>query len=680
MKTKEKIVNFRSIFFCFVSFFCAIIFAHNILSGNIYYISFFAVVFLILLILSIFRKQLKKLLLIFFTFCIGLGFFAIELSMFNGKVYNEPCHIQGQIETINNNKSIFLKNVKINNNSDKNVCVYLSSTQDLDIGQIISFDANINNTLLFELNKFDSTSYKHQLSYFVNISRNDITIESNGRLNFVQKIQNKVRNILYDNTSQENAGLFYGILFGDKSELDHELKESYRTSGIAHLLAVSGLHVGVFVSLLSFVLGKFKISQKINLLINFIVLFLYCCLCSFSPSVVRASLMTIIGLFAITSGRQYDFVNSISLAGLIILIFSPLSAYDIGFQLSFLCVYSIAFILPLTSKLLCKIKIPKSIGYTLAVTLATQIGLLPLTAYYFGEVSLLSILTNFFCIPIFQVGFILLIIITLLCIPFSFLGFLYIPVHYIFELISTIAMFVTSQSFFTVTLYSLNFVGILCYFIGVFVFSKFVNVKKIIKYSVSLGLIVTVVIYSLIMSLPKQHENLTIYQYSTNCHIIVSRNNQTLMISQTNSVYYNFTNRININKIDYLIGTNISDTNDLEDFYQIKDKSIFGYDTVLGDFKVEYIKLINKINYIKLQVDGYTICYMLSSLTAPELELFNDLNNKTNIVINGSTQTLQTGDYHLSGRGLQYLDDIYVINNYAIDIKNGKLKKLWSLN
>lgn len=677
MNVKEKILNFRVIFFCFISFFCAIIFSKEILAGNLFYISFFAILGILLFVLALKQKQFAKVIAVFITFCLGMAFFTIDLAMFSGNQYIGTQTIQGQVDVINKN-SIVLKNIKINGTSDKNIIISVYN-HNLKLGQIIEFECEIKTIDAFNLGKFDSTAYKHNSPYEVSISASDIKVIKQGKLSLTQKIQSNIKSIFVDNLPSEDVGLFFGIMFGDKSELDFEIKSSYQTSGISHLLAVSGLHVGFLIALLNFLLDKTKIKRLTKFIILSVILFFYCCLCSFSPSVVRASLMAMILLLSTLFGKQYDFVNSISIAGLIILLFSPLSAFDIGFQLSFMAVLSIAFISPFFTKFFQKIKLPKAIAGPLTLSLCVQIGLLPLTATYFGQVSLLSVLTNLICIPLFQIAYIGIFLVTLICIPMSFMGFLYIPFKWIINLITIISSFIASLSMFMIKLYPMNFVGIICYSIGIFVLSGFVNLKKLVKISISAMLIAVVLLYGTLMALPTDYDNLTIYQYSNVCHIIVSSKGEKLLITQNNFVPYNFTNRAKIENIDYIVDLDKNYT-EIKEYYNIKASTLFGKDKTLGDFEVDYVALLDRVNYVQIKIDGESIIYMLNKLTAVEEELFPDICNNANFIINPNYTTHNIADYKMNSNNLVYLQQTLKYNNYSLEIKNGALHKIWSLN
>lgn len=180
------------------------------------------------------------------------------------------------------------------------------------------------------------------------------------------------------------------------------------------------------------------------------------------------------------------------------------------------------------------------------------------------------------------------------------------------------------------------------------------------------------------MAIPKQYNTLSILQYQSTCHIIVSKNNKKLMLTNDDDIPYNFTNRCKINKINFLI-SNKAETAQIQKYYDIKQKSVYGTDVVLDDFDIKYIYLLDKLSFIQIKVDGYTIWYMTRTLSDVEEELLEDL-PQPNIVINKNRTIQNIADYKLTSNSLTTPNKLVKNNNFGFEIKNGKLNKYWSLN
>ncbi|KAA3606979.1 MAG: DNA internalization-related competence protein ComEC/Rec2 [Calditrichaeota bacterium] len=249
----------------------------------------------------------------------------------------------------------------------------------------------------------------------------------------LRKKINKVFHKLYTN---ESAGFLGGIILGDKSEISPEMKEDFANSGIIHLLAVSGLHVG-FIALIILTLGsvfRFPLGGKILFLFG--SLLFYSLLTDLRPSVIRASLMLFIFYLGTYLQRRSNGLNSVSAAGVLILIFAPSQAFDLGFQLSFSAVFGILIFEPIIWQRV-RMKFPilqneeklnsKTLTFFVRlglVSVTAQLGTLVPVLLYFGKIPVGGVLTNFFAIPL--AGLIVGVgVFSLLISPFEFLAKIY---------------------------------------------------------------------------------------------------------------------------------------------------------------------------------------------------------------------------------------------------------------
>lgn len=193
------------------------------------------------------------------------------------------------------------------------------------------------------------------------------------------------------------------LTLGSKDALHPELRQNYTTSGGMHILAVSGLHVGVIYLVISFLLRFMDKKPKLRFLkLFFILLFLwsYAFITGLPPSVIRATSM--FSLVAIGSAllRRSQIYNTISVAAFLMLLYNSNYLYDVGFQLSFSAVVSIVYFQPLIAKwFYTKNKILKWTWDLTAVSLAAQIGTAPLSVFYFHQFPNYFLLTNLIAIP-----------------------------------------------------------------------------------------------------------------------------------------------------------------------------------------------------------------------------------------------------------------------------------------
>ena len=219
--------------------------------------------------------------------------------------------------------------------------------------------------------------------------------------NFITEIIDAVRRysikMIETFVSKDAQGLAQAILLGDKSNLDIETKNSFANAGAVHVLAVSGLHVGIIAYLLNFIFQFiFKGNKRnVGIVLIVIILWLYALITGFSPSVTRAVLMFSILIGAQLFSRNYHPINSLAFAAFILLIWNPLYLFDPGFQLSFLAMLGIFLVYSqLESLMYIKQPILKKVWQGTAVGLSAQLLTFPLSLYLFFQFPNYFVLSN----------------------------------------------------------------------------------------------------------------------------------------------------------------------------------------------------------------------------------------------------------------------------------------------
>ena len=212
-----------------------------------------------------------------------------------------------------------------------------------------------------------------------------------------------------------HAQLLKGILLGKRSDLPTETLDIFRNSGTFHVLAVSGLHVGLVAFFCYFGLSIFRMPKKVLSLLTILAVVIYACLVGFRPSVFRASLMTILFLFATIIDRDADIYNLLAVAALVLLLINPTQVWDVGFQLSFVAVAAIVYFVSKMERPLRKLwEQPESVDVSVIVryknravkwlilsylvTFAAQLGTGPLIAYHFYRAYPLGLIVGPFAV------------------------------------------------------------------------------------------------------------------------------------------------------------------------------------------------------------------------------------------------------------------------------------------
>ncbi|MBN2557728.1 MAG: DNA internalization-related competence protein ComEC/Rec2 [Clostridia bacterium] len=194
----------------------------------------------------------------------------------------------------------------------------------------------------------------------------------------------------------DNGGILAGMMIGDKSYLDPETKTEFRDSGLSHTMAVSGSHVAYLLGPLMFIFAKAGIERRKYYPWLMAILALFAMLAGLQPSVLRASLTASVMLTAGMLSRETDSLNSLAFSALVLLAVNPFALYDAGFILSYACVLSILlFHKPLAARLG-----RGAYADILGMTIAVQIGILPVTAKLFYTVQIFSIISNMLIFPV----------------------------------------------------------------------------------------------------------------------------------------------------------------------------------------------------------------------------------------------------------------------------------------
>ena len=193
------------------------------------------------------------------------------------------------------------------------------------------------------------------------------------------------------------------MTLGDKSQLTKELRDIYAVSGASHILALSGLHLGIIYTLLSLLLSRRR-WQVISQVVIIVCIWLFVFLVGMSASVVRSAVMITVYALLSLGHRDKMSVNTLAFAAIVMLLFNPKSLFDVGFQLSFMAVLAILLFYPLfesvwSQQFLFDHRLFRWLWTMLAVSCAAQIGVAPLIAYYFGRISCYFLLTNLVVVP-----------------------------------------------------------------------------------------------------------------------------------------------------------------------------------------------------------------------------------------------------------------------------------------
>jgi len=395
-----------------------------------------AVVFLLLaaacLVLTRWKIGFRVVTAIFLGAALGLSYFNIyDLTVLRG-----ARQMDGKTETmtievsdysyLTSNGSAFEGKISLNNRTYK-VRVYLNTIESLEPGHRVRGDFRLHMTFgsgedflnnagkgifLFAYqdgNCVMQKYYHHGIQHLPAIWRNNL------------------KNMIGKTYPGDAEGFARALMLGDTSGIDYETNTAMKVSGIRHVIAVSGLHISIVFGLIYLLAGK---KRLLVLLIGAPAVILFAALSGFTPSVTRACIMQILMMLALLFEKEYDPPTALAFAALTMLIANPMTVTSVSFQLSVACLIGIFLFSERVYNWLLNSsyfgkgrgKLSKWVSGSIAITLSTMVTTTPLTVYYFGTVSLISVATNLltlWAITIIFYGTMLICLLGYICLPLA---------------------------------------------------------------------------------------------------------------------------------------------------------------------------------------------------------------------------------------------------------------------
>lgn len=376
---------------------------------------------------------------IFFTLIMGFMLMSNEITTRN-HIYDlkeNTVIVQGKIYKIENTAfgtNIYLKGVEVENGersvSVKRIFVNTEKIPNVKIGNIIKVRGKLRQ---FEkaANKgnFDSRKYYLSLGFYGKIEAGTIEVINSdysgirqGLYELRMEIIERLEKLCSDNKGifsiiNNKNGIIGAIILGDKTDLDSDIKELYSVSGIAHILAISGLHIS-FIGMAIYRLLRRRFRFLFSAAVSIPVVLSFGIMSGFGISTIRAIIMFILKIIGEVLGRKYDAITAISLAGLVLLVQNPFVVCNSGFQMSFGAIIAIVLILPIVEEILnTDNKIIKVLSANFTISLVMN----PILAWNYYELPIFSFLLNIVVVPLMSVVIVSSIVgIFCSCIMFGF--------------------------------------------------------------------------------------------------------------------------------------------------------------------------------------------------------------------------------------------------------------------
>lgn len=413
---------------------------------TLFFSSIISFVIFLLLFLKNRNQNTKKIFfgLVTYFLIVSIG----SLSLYIHQDLNVKNHYSNlEIKEKNNSKGLVIEELKSNEyytkfivkidsfnhqKSSGKLLVYFSkkNPDNLVIGDLVSFNTEIKPIVKnYNPDTFDYANYMENQNVFHQIKcfENDYFI-GNKVKNFTFYINELRKKLVHSfdahHFSVRTKSIINALLLGQKQQIDSETLNDYKNAGVVHILAISGLHIGIIYTFFNFIFGflnRVKHGKTIKLVIIIILLWLFALISGMSASITRSVMMFSVIAFGTFLNRKNFMFNAIAASLFILLIYNPLLIFDVGFQLSYAAVISILLFQPFYQKFYySKSKIVVYITDLFLISLTAQLGVLPLMLLYFKQVPTLFLLANFVVIPVATAVLIIGIIVL-------FLNFVYLP-------------------------------------------------------------------------------------------------------------------------------------------------------------------------------------------------------------------------------------------------------------
>ena len=599
-----------------LGFIFGIIFQDNFLiSINYSILLSFISVFLVYFSFFILNKY-TKITTFTFSFFLGILLYSIhyEPNIKNNYTQilsqNKEYTLQGIIEDVKNkNLSIklqFADNYKVTGKISLHIKDSISVNE---IGKSILFKtkltsiSSVKNPYQFDYQKYMQRKYIYWQGH-----TDEYKVQNKASFSLIlwaKRLQNYLATSL-DNYpfSNESRGIIKALVLGVRSDIDSETYQEYIDAGAVHILAISGLHIGIITILITKIVNLFlpKRRKIIKIAIVFSILLTYAFIAGLSASVLRAVIM--FGAYSIAEllGNKRARYDSLIFSIFVLLLFKPNFLFDVGFQLSYAAVLSILLFLSLYNRyFIYKNLIFNTISDIIKVSIAAQIGIIPLSLFYFHQFAGLFLITNIIILPflgiILGIGIFVVILANFQVLPLWLVkvyDFLIFSMNYVIKNISSYKTMIISDVYFDKMMLFISF-----FFIGRLLFYLYLRKIKYLYLT-----LISVIFFQIYLIFDKYKEQ-KISQI-----IVFNQYKQTLLAKQDNgkitfyhsdslklpnSYIKNFCYNKSIKNVDYQCLNNI---------LSVKGKNILIIDEVIyidDSIKADYVLLCNspKINLEK---------------------------------------------------------------------------------
>lgn len=328
-----------------------------------------------------------------------------------------------------------------------------------------------------------STSFYCDGIYY-KIENYDVVKAENGEPKGIAAVKKKIKNGIELYIPSDDAGIIESLIFGDKTNLSYDDKELINGVGMAHIFAVSGLHIGFLAAAILFLLKKLRVNNYVSAAVLAAVFVIYGIMTGMPSGVKRAAITFIVFLLAKNSVRKSDPLTSLAFSAVIIILTNPRELFDVGFIMSYGAVFGIiAFYKPFFD-ILKKIsgnKVYRYFAKILATTMSANIFVLPVSFNVFNTVAVYSVIGNLIILPLVSVVFVLFAAGAALTAVYSGFAAVFAVIRYPVILLRALSKLIYSLPYSTVAVGGLG-VATVFYLLAFAVLAKYVLLPDKIRF------------------------------------------------------------------------------------------------------------------------------------------------------------------------------------------------------
>ncbi len=433
--------------------------------------------------------------------------------------------------------------------------------------------------------QFDYKDYlrKQAIYHQIRTTQNAVILDSNPSHTLLGLASNAREHIISklkkERFGVEELSVIQALLLGQRDDISESTYTDYKNAGAVHILAVSGLHVGILLLLLQFLLSpleRFPKGKTLKLLLVVLLLWSYAFVAGLSPSIVRAVTMFSFLAYAMHLNRPTNSFNIIALSMLFILLIQPLFLFQVGFQMSYAAVFAIVWVYPKLQRFwFPENVIVRKVWQLLSVSVAAQLGVLPISLFYFHQFPALFFVSNLLIIPFLGLILGMGILIIALSLLNQLPAFLVEGYNWVIKMMNSIVNWVARKEGFIIKDIPFDSVQLVLGYLTIIFLVVFLSRPKRKTALLLFGGILTLQAWGIWNQFELKHKESL---------ILVHKSQNTILLHQTGDILQIYTqDTLNVDRIvnDYSVAERIQQLskNQLQNSYFLNQKQLYVMDS-----------------------------------------------------------------------------------------------------